>query len=59
MSKYKPYPRAKIFTVHWYNPFFWISLILLPFIVFFVDGAKGFIQSVQSVYNAIKTWDLS
>jgi hypothetical protein len=59
MKKYKPIPKAKIFTVHWYNPLFWISILLLPFIMFFIEGAKGFAESAQSIYNALKTFDLS
>ncbi len=59
MKKYKPHPKVMIFTVHWYNPFFWISILILPFLMFFIEGAKGFVESVHSVYNGLKTWDLS
>lgn len=33
-------------------------LILLPFIVFFIEGIKHFGESVSEIYYGLKTWDL-
>jgi len=60
MSKTKYKPKSKLFLLkaYWYNPLFWLYIIILPFIMFFISGAKAFIESIEDIYYGLNNWNL-
>ncbi len=59
MKKYKPTPKFKILTAYWWNPFFWLGIILAPFIMFIYGGVKlGFYDTLVELWDGLKNWDL-
>lgn len=59
MEKYKPKAPYKIFEIHWYNPLWWIIFILSPFLMFLIEGFKGFCNAIKEGVETLKTVDLS
>jgi hypothetical protein len=57
--RYKPRPRHWIFTLHWWNPFTIIGLILAPFWVFFFQGCCAFGESCRDIWDGFFKWDWS
>ena len=55
MKKNKPKPRFKILSPHWYNPFFWIAVLIIPIL----NGIHETISGYKEVFSTIKDMDLS
>lgn len=45
--KTKPKSKIKIFSAYWWNPLFWIILLIMPFLMFFIDGIKAFYEKLS------------
>lgn len=58
MKKKKYKASFFLFAMYWWNPFFWLGIVIAPFWFFFVDGGKAFAESVKSIANGFKHWDL-
>jgi hypothetical protein len=54
----KPIPKYKIFTAYWWNPFFWIGLILMPIWNFIGIGGIAFLATLRAEIKGIKHWNL-
>lgn len=57
MKRYKPKPKYKILTIHWWNPFAILALLITPPFMFFYCGVIGFYEGVESIIDGIKKWD--
>jgi hypothetical protein len=50
----KPDMAYKIFSAYWWNPFFWVLLIVTPFLL----GLFTIIEIAIQIYEDLKEWDL-
>jgi hypothetical protein len=58
-KKYKPKSIHWLIAAYWWNPLFWVILIILPFVIGFMEGLKGFVVSVNDIIQDLKEWDLN
>ena len=59
MKKFKPKPKIKILAAYWYNPIWWLALILAPFVAFIIAGSKEFYEVSKDLINDFKSWDIT
>lgn len=55
---YKPVGPFKLVNGYWWNPLFWVVVVIFPFASFFTCGAVAFWNSTCDLYNEYKLWDL-
>jgi hypothetical protein len=57
--RYKPYPKYKILTPKWYNPFFWIA-VFISFPCLILHGIwKGLGDCKELAKDVLFRYDLS
>jgi hypothetical protein len=54
MEKRKANPILPIFRPHWYNPIFWMIVLIAPFYCFFKDGTIGFLRTIEDEIKFFK-----
>jgi len=52
MKKYKPTSKLKILKPVWWNPLFWLGIIITPFI----GGIIGFFDTASELWGGLKEW---